>query len=95
MAEARQFAMDASLAPGRVLGREAKDESADLVRDRWASRSSRGVCPVSGDALAVPSKESVGGDEPACSSWAGERGSDGAEQGSVGVVECGSVDLAA
>jgi len=72
-----------------------KDESADLVRDRWASRSSRGVCPMSGDALAVPPKERVGGDWPACSSWAGERSGDGAEQGSVAVVDRWSVDLAA
>ena len=50
---------------------------------------------MSGDALAVPSEERVGGDDPACSSWAGESGGDGAEQGPVGVVDHGSADLAA
>ena len=95
VAEAGQFAVDAAVAPGWVLGGEAEDESPDLVRGRWASRSSRGMCPVSGDVSAVPSEEGVGGDDPACSLWAGERGGDGAEQGSVGVVDGGSGDLAA
>ncbi len=52
------------------------------------------MCPVSGDALAVPAVEGVGRDDPALASWAGECGGDGAEQGSVVVVECGSVGLA-
>ena len=50
---------------------------------------------MAGDAATVPSEQGVGGDDPACSSWAGECGGDGAEQGAVGVVECGLVDLAA
>ena len=92
--EAGQFAVDAAVAPDRVLGGEAKDESPDLVRGRWASRSSRGMCPVSGDASAVPSQQGVRCDDPACSSWPGESGGDGAEQGPITVVNGGSVDLA-
>jgi len=95
VAEAGQFAVDASVAPGRVLGGEAENESADLDRRRWASRSSRGMCPVTGDAASMPSEQGVGRDDPACSSWAGERGGDGAEQGPVAVVDRWSVDLAA
>jgi hypothetical protein len=51
MTEDREFAVVAAVAPGRVLGGEAQDESADLDRGRWASRSSRVVCPVTDDAL--------------------------------------------
>ena len=70
-AEAGEFAVDASVAPGRVLGGEAEDESSGLVRCRWASRSPVGLCPVFGDAASVLSEEGVGGDDPAGSSWPG------------------------
>jgi len=95
MAEAREFAVDAAVAPGRVLGGEAEDESADLDRSWWSSWSSGGMCPVAGDAATVPSQKFVWGDDPARSSWAGECGGDGAEQGSVVVDDRTSVDLAA
>ena len=67
MAEAGQSDVDAAVAPGRVLGGEAQDESTDLDRCRWASRSSGGMCPVTGDAATVPSQHGVGCDVPACS----------------------------
>jgi len=95
MAETNEFAVDASVSPGWVLDGEAENESADLVRGWWASWSSRGMCPVFGDAASVPSEEGVRCDDPAVSSLAGERGGDGTQQGSVVVVECGSVGLAA
>ncbi|MFT5267289.1 MAG: hypothetical protein ACI88C_000713 [Acidimicrobiales bacterium] len=95
MAEACEFAVDTAVAPGRVLAGEAQDESADLVRGRWASWSSRGMGPVFGDALLVPSEQGVGCDDLACSSWAGECGGDRAEQGPVVVVNDGLVGLAA
>ena len=71
MAEADQFAVDAAVAPGRVLGGEAEDEVADLVGGSWASWPSRGMGPVFGDASAVPSQEGVGCDDPALASCAG------------------------
>ena len=43
MAEADEFAVDSAVAPGRVLGREAQDESANLSVSGWSSRSSSGV----------------------------------------------------
>ncbi len=95
MTEAGQFAVDAAVAPGRVLGGEAEDVSTELDRGWWASRPSRGMCPMSDDASAVPVQQHFGRNDPAAASWAGERGSDGAEEGPVGVEEYGSVDLAA
>ena len=50
---------------------------------------------MAGDPSSVPPQECVWRDEPALASWAGERGGDGAEQGSIRVVDFGSVDLAA
>ena len=50
--------------------------------------------PVTGDSLPVPAQQSVGGDQPAGASGAGERGCDGSEQASVVVVELGSGALA-
>jgi hypothetical protein len=91
MAEDDQFAVDTSVSPGRVLGGEAKDESADLVRCRWSSWSSRGLCPVFGDA-SLPSQQGVGCDDPASSCLARECGGDGTKESSVVVGEfCRSI----
>ena len=96
MAEADEFAVDAPVAPGRVLGGEAHDQSAELDRRLVVVRVARvGLGPVAGDASAVPAQQRVGCDDPAVAAWAGERGGDRAEQGPVVVVERGSVDLAA
>jgi hypothetical protein len=95
VAEAREFAVDPALAPGRILGGEAQDESADLDRGWWSSWFSVWLGPVVGDSPAMPSEEGVGGDEPAGSTTPGECGCDRAEQRLVAVVECRSVDLAA
>ena len=37
VAEADEFAVDASVAPGWVLGGEAEDESSELDRGWWSS----------------------------------------------------------
>ena len=95
MAEAGQLALDAAVAPGWVLGGEAEDESSEFDRCWWATWSSVELCPGAGDAASVPSEEGVGCDDPAVPSLAGERNGDGAEQGSVVVVDLRSVDLAA
>ncbi len=95
MAEAEEFAVDASVAPGRILGRETEDESAEFDRRWWSSWSSVGLGPVASDSPAMPSEEGVGGDEPAGSTKPGERGCDRAQQRPVIVAECGPVDLAA
>ncbi len=50
---------------------------------------------MAGDASSVPSQEGVGGDDPTGSSWAGERGGDGAEQSPIIVVDSGSAELSA
>ncbi len=95
MAEACEFALDAAVAPGWVLGGEAEDEFAEFDRGWWSSWSSGGLGPVAGDSATVPSEQGVGGDDPAGSARPGECGCDGAEQCAVVVAELGPVDLAA
>ncbi len=95
MAEPDDFAVNASVAPGRVLGGEAKDDLPELDRGWWPSRSTPGLCPVTGYAAAVPAQKRVGGDEPTRAQPSGECGRDRAEQSPVVVVERGSIDLAA
>ena len=94
LAETCEFAVDAAVAPSRILGGEAEDESSDRIRGWRSSWSSAGLCPVTGDAATVPSEQSVRGDDPGVPSWAGERGGEGAQQRPVVVVDGGSVDLA-
>ena len=95
MAEAYEFAVDTSVAPGRVFGRQAEDEPPYLGGGGWPSGSPGGLCPVAGDALSVLSQQGVGGDEPAGSLGTGECGCDRVEQGPVVVVEGGPVYLSA
>ena len=90
-----EFAVDAAVAPGRVVRRHVDDEPANLSGGGRPSWSFGGLGPVAGDAPSVPPQQSVGRDEPAGASWSGERGGDRAEQGPVVVVELGPVVLSA
>ena len=95
MAESGQFAVDAAVAPGGVLGCEADHQSSDLGGGGRPARWSRGLGPVSGDAASVPTEQGVGGDDPSDTSWARERSCDRAEKGPVIVGRLRLFDLAA
>ncbi len=95
MTKAGQFAVDASIPPGRILRREAEHELADCDGDGRSPGASVGLRPVAGDASAVPSQQGFGGDDPADAARAGERGCDGPEQGPIIVADCRPVDLSA
>ncbi|MCP3991429.1 MAG: hypothetical protein GY724_20310 [Actinomycetia bacterium] len=62
VAEADEFAVDAAVAPGRLLRGEAEDELSDPEDGGWLSRSPGGLCPMAGDSALVPSQEGVGGE---------------------------------
>ncbi len=74
VAQASEFAVDAAVAPGRVVAGEAKDELAELGGAGLSSGWPGWLGPVPGDAAAVPAQQGVGGDEPASTPGAGERG---------------------
>jgi hypothetical protein len=68
---------------------------AQLSIDGWSTDASGGrLGPVLGDSLAVPTQQRLGRHDPAVAESAGERGSDGTEQGAVVIGERGSCDLA-
>jgi hypothetical protein len=60
-AESREFAVDASVSPGRVLAGQAQDESADRADGARARapprRAGRGMAPL--DQIAVPAQQRV------------------------------------
>ncbi len=64
MAELAQLALDAPMAPARVLPRQPEDEGLDLGRD---GRAAAGVpppeCPLAPDQLAVPAQDRLGLEE--------------------------------
>ena len=64
VAEPSQFAVDAAVAPGRILSCEAQCESAKLRRGRRPARRSMWLGPVPDDAAPVPTQQRVGGDQP-------------------------------
>ncbi len=95
VAEADEFAVDASVTPGRVLLCQSDDELADLGGGWGTSGASVRLGPVAGDAPTVPSKQGLGSYDPAVTVRAGERGGNRAEQAAVAVafamaVCCGS-----
>jgi hypothetical protein len=62
MTQILQGALDAGVAPARVLGCHPHDEAANLQDHAGASRSTLGVRPLPGDELAVPTENRVGRD---------------------------------
>ena len=63
VAEAGEFAVDAAVAPGGVLGGQAEDQCAQAGGDGRSNGSGRLGCPAAGDQLAVPGQDGGGGDE--------------------------------
>lgn len=95
VAEADEFALDASMPPGRVVLGESHDQSADLGT-RWrSSRVSAALGPVAGDSSTVPSQQRLGSHDPALAESAGEYSGNSAEQGPVVVTDGWPSDLAA
>ena len=95
VAEASEFAVDASVSPGRVLVGEAHDQLTQLCAGGWPTGGSGWrLGPVFGDSSAVPSQQRLGRDDPAVAELAGECGRDRAEHGPVVVGEGSSCDLA-
>jgi hypothetical protein len=60
VAESEEFALDAAVAPVRVLAGEARDELVEFAGSRTLSARSPAVgCPLSADELAVPAEEGL------------------------------------
>jgi hypothetical protein len=59
--ETGEFAVDAVVFLGRVLGRGLDDESPEVGSGRWSSWFWGWLGPVFGDVASVSSKQGVGG----------------------------------
>ena len=57
VAEAGEFAVDASVSPGGVLGGQAHDQGAEASGDGGSTGSGRLGGPAAGDELAVPAQD--------------------------------------
>jgi hypothetical protein len=94
-AEAQQLALDALVAPARVLPGQADEQLLDAGIERWPTRVAVRGGPGTGDQPAVPAQQRLGLHEEARPAGSGQRAADGGEQGAVGRLEPRPWNLAA
>ena len=71
VAESGEFAVDAAVPPGRVLGGQAQDQGAQSGGDGGTTRPSRRGGPAAGEELPVPAQDGGGRDDQPESARAG------------------------
>ena len=92
---AQQLALDALVAPARVLLGEADDELLDVLVQRRSSVLTARVGPCARHEATVPAQQRLGFHEQARPAGAGQCPAERREQGTVGGLEPGPGDLAA
>jgi hypothetical protein len=93
--ELLQLALDAPVAPARVLLGQPQDQPDHLVGERRAPASRRGVCPLARHQPTVPAQDRVRGDKEVRPAPARQRAAQCREDRTVGGSELGSLHLAA
>jgi hypothetical protein len=83
VAQPGEFAVDASVAPGGVLGGQADGESTQAGGDGWSTGSGWLGGPAAGDESPVPAQDRGGRDEHSEASARREESGQGGDQGSV------------
>jgi len=66
-----------------------------VLRERWATASTLGLCPFAGDQLPVPSQDRVRGHQKGRPAPAGKRPAQQRQDCAIGGSELGPLDLAA
>jgi hypothetical protein len=94
VAQAGELALDAAVAPARILPGQLLDEFADVVWDGRASRGA-GVGPFSLDQAPVPGKQGARRHEAVHAEAGGQQPGQGGEHGAVSPVWLWPGDLAA
>jgi hypothetical protein len=89
-AESGEFAVHASIAPGRVLGGQADCQCPQAGWDGWSTGLAVAGGPVARGESSVPAQDRGGCDEKATSTMAGESSDEGGDQCSAGPVHRGS-----
>jgi hypothetical protein len=84
VAETGEFAVEASVSPGRVLGDQAEDQGAQAGGDGGSTRSGRLGGPAAGDQLAVPAPDGGRCDQEPESSVDRKQSGECGDQGPVG-----------
>jgi hypothetical protein len=94
VAEAEEFALDATVAPARVLAGEAEDELVELggsgAMSRWAAAVSR---PLAADEIAVPAEECFGARQKGEPERKRGDAAEGREEDAIGGLPARTVDL--
>jgi len=93
-AKPQQLALDALVAPPRIVLCEADDQLLDVVVQRWSAVAMTRECSRSGDQAAVPMQQRLGLDEEAGPAGSGQHATDRSQQGAVRGLELRSWDLA-
>jgi hypothetical protein len=88
-----ELALDALVAPARVLLGQADDQLLDVVVERRSSLSSARVGPCARDESPVPAQQRLGLHQEARPAGSGQHAADRGEQGSVGGLKCGMWDV--
>jgi len=94
VSEAGEFAVDASVAPRRVLGREAYDELFEVPRSAGPTRLALGMHPPTGGEASVPAQQCVGRDDEPREHPTWEEPSQAGEDGAVGFAARGAWHMA-
>ena len=95
VAEAKEFALDAAVAPARVLAGEAKDELVEFGRNlALSARTSAVSRPLAADEVAVPAEQSLRAGQQGEPSRSGKDAADGGEEEAIGGLPVWTTDLA-
>ncbi len=89
-----ELAVDATLAPSRVLLRQANDERGDSLRDAGPIGTAMRVCPVPGDEAPVPAEHGCQLDERAAKTVAGQQSCESRQHRPARRVQRRSIDMA-
>jgi hypothetical protein len=88
VAEAGEFAVDASVAPGGVLSCQPDDKSSEAGGDGWSSRARRLSGPAAaGDESPMPAQDRRGRDEQTAPPTGGKQPCQGGQYGSIGPAD--------
>ena len=89
-----QFAVDAAVAPGWVLLRQAEHHGRGSLRDAWSTWPAVREGPALGDEIPVPAQQGCRLDEEVSETLAGEQSCQSRQHRSICWLQHGSVDLA-
>src|SRR6202166_2373130 len=92
-AELDQLALDAAVAPSRVLAGETHDEGGGLLIHRWTSGHAMWIGPAPSDEPTMPGEQGLRGYRKAAPARAGEEAAQCRQKGAIGGLVDGTANL--